>query len=87
MASGLPVVAGRGGALPETVLEGETGLLAAPESVEQVGRALAALLSDPAARRRMGAAGRRRAEERYTHERRGAATLAFYEKVRLLPPA
>jgi L-malate glycosyltransferase len=63
MAAGRPVVAGRGGALPETVLDGETGVLVDEGSPESVARALVAMLSDRARASRMGLAGRRRAEE------------------------
>lgn len=57
-ACGVPVVAGRSGGAPEAVLDGETGLVVDGGSVEQVARAIAGLLDDPARRRAMGVAGR-----------------------------
>lgn len=57
-ATGIPVVAGDSGGAPETVLEGETGLVVDGRSHDQIVEAIAGLLADPAAARQMGAAGR-----------------------------
>jgi len=65
MASGLPVVATSVGDLPRVVLEGATGRLVASHSPEELADALESLVRDPALRLRMGAAGRRRVEERF----------------------
>ena len=62
MACGKPIVAGRRAAVPETVADGETGLLVDPEDSVALAGALASLLSDEPLRRAMGAAGRRRVE-------------------------
>ena len=69
MASARPVVARRVGALPETVVHGETGLLLERDEPEALGRALADLLEDPVRARTMGEAGRRRAREVFAPER------------------
>ena len=66
MAAGRAVVARRVGALPETVVHGETGLLLDDDQPEAVASALAAVLADPARARAMGAAGQRRVEETFT---------------------
>jgi glycosyltransferase involved in cell wall biosynthesis len=63
MAAGLPVVAGRAAAVPETVADGETGLLVDPGDPAALARVLADLLARPAARAALGAAGRQRARE------------------------
>ena len=62
MACGTPVVAARVAAVPETVIDGETGLLVEPDDPEGLARGLGSLLSDPVRRDVMGRAGRRRAE-------------------------
>jgi len=67
MGSALPVVGTRHSGIPEGVLEGETGLLVEEHDVEGMAEAMLALLSDPERAARMGAAGRRRVEERFTH--------------------
>jgi glycosyltransferase involved in cell wall biosynthesis len=66
MACGVPVVATRVGGNVELVQEGVTGLLVPAESPENVARALAGLLSDPARRRRLGQGGRLRANTEFS---------------------
>jgi glycosyltransferase involved in cell wall biosynthesis len=63
MASGLPIVAARAAAVPETVPEGEVGFLAEPDDSAALAEALGRLLGDPVLRRDLGAAGRRRVEQ------------------------
>jgi len=63
MACGLPVVASPVGVNAEIVAEGESGFLA--DTPGDWRRAILALLDDPALRRRMGEAGRARAQARY----------------------
>jgi glycosyltransferase involved in cell wall biosynthesis len=69
MAAGRPVVAGRAGALPETVVHGETGLLLDDDRPETIARALGTVLRDRVRGREMGLAGRRRAEDVFDPER------------------
>jgi phosphatidyl-myo-inositol dimannoside synthase len=57
-ATGLPVVAGTSGGAPETVRDGETGVVVDPRSVRAVAAAVADLLADPDRATAMGAAGR-----------------------------
>lgn len=77
MAAGRPVVAARVGAVPETVVDGETGWLVEAEPEAVAGR-LERLLSDRELARRMGRAGRRRAETLFTPERRADRVEAIY---------
>ncbi|MFI5511651.1 glycosyltransferase family 4 protein [Mycobacterium sp. NPDC051804] len=58
-ASGVPVVAGRSGGAPETVVDGETGLVVDGWDVGAIASTVGDLLSDPDRAARMGAAGRR----------------------------
>ena len=55
----MPVVAGRSGGAPETVLEGQTGRVVDGRAPDEIAEAVAGLLADPGAARRMGEAGRR----------------------------
>jgi colanic acid/amylovoran/stewartan biosynthesis glycosyltransferase WcaL/AmsK/CpsK len=64
-AAGLPVIATQHGAFPEVVAHGETGLLAPERSPETLARYLTELIEKPELRRQMGAAGRRRVEDRF----------------------
>ncbi|MBI2561222.1 MAG: glycosyltransferase family 4 protein [candidate division NC10 bacterium] len=75
MACGKPVVAARAAAVPETVAEGETGLLVDPEDSQGLAHAIGGLLRDPGLRRAMGEAGRRTVE-RYRADRVAASFLA-----------
>lgn len=62
-ASGLPAVAGRSGGAPDTLDDGRTGVVVDGRSTEEVADCLARLLLDTPLRRRLGEAGRRRADE------------------------
>lgn len=74
MRAGLPVVATDAGGVGEAVRDGETGFLVAspardPErAVAELADRLDRLLADPALRARLGAAGRRAYEARFTLE-------------------
>jgi glycosyltransferase involved in cell wall biosynthesis len=68
MASRLPVVATDVGGADELVIDGETGMLVTPGAVPALADALDAMLSNPAAARAMGEAGRRRVESDFTLE-------------------
>jgi phosphatidylinositol alpha-1,6-mannosyltransferase len=71
-AAGLPVVAGRSGGAPETVVEGETGTVVDGRRAAAVGDAVAGLLADLPRARAMGEAGRRRVEAEFSWEAVGA---------------
>lgn len=61
-ACGKPVIAGNVGGQPEAVKDGQAGFVVDGKNQSAVTDALAKLLSDEGLRRRMGEAGRRRAE-------------------------
>lgn len=58
-ASGVPVVAGDSGGAPETVVDGETGLVVNGRRPAEVADAIASILTDPDRAAELGAAGRR----------------------------
>jgi glycosyltransferase involved in cell wall biosynthesis len=62
---GLPVLASRVGGIPETMIEGTTGLLVPPGDEEAWTSALDLLLRDGLLRRRLGHAGRHFVRERF----------------------
>jgi glycosyltransferase involved in cell wall biosynthesis len=80
MAAGLPIVACRAAAIPEVVIQGETGVLVEPGSPGALADALEGLLRQPEVRRAMGNAGRRRAAE-FMPERVAGRFLAAVESV------
>ena len=82
MAAGLPVLATRVSAVPEVVVDGETGVLVAPGDPGELAAGFLGLAGDPDQRARMGLAGRRRVGERFGLDRMVAETLAVYDAVR-----
>jgi glycosyltransferase involved in cell wall biosynthesis len=67
MASGVPLVATTGGALPEVAgTDGVTALLVEPNNPGALAAGLLRALGDPELRRRIGLAGRKRTLERFT---------------------
>ncbi len=80
-AAARPVVATRAGGVPDVVIDGTSGLLVPPGAPEALAGALARLISDPAARRDMGIAGRDHVASRYGAGRFVAGTAALYEEL------
>jgi glycosyltransferase involved in cell wall biosynthesis len=80
MAHGRPVVASAVGGLLDLVVDGETGLLVPPGDVAALRAAIERLLGDPELRRRLGAAGRRRAAERFSWDAVTRETLELYAR-------
>jgi phosphatidylinositol alpha-1,6-mannosyltransferase len=77
-ATGVPVVAGRSGGAPESVLQGRTGFVVDGRSTDQIAEAVSRILKDPDLAARMGEAGRRWVLERWRwqiHAARLAALL------------
>ena len=74
MLAGLPVVAANVSSLPELVVDGETGVLVAPDDAGALGRALAVALLRP----ELGEAGRERARREFSVTRMADATAALY---------
>ena len=81
MASGTPVVASRTGALPEVVVDGETGFLVPPGDIEQLRRRLEQLLTNPPLAQRMGYSARQRALELFTWDLAAQRCVAAYEEL------
>ena len=81
MASGLPVVASRVGGIVEVVADGETGYLVDPANMEaELLTRIGELVRDPDLRRRMGEAGRKRVEEKFTWDRTAEAWMALFKR-------
>jgi glycosyltransferase involved in cell wall biosynthesis len=85
MATELPVVTTTVAGIPELVQDGVSGRLVAPGDAGALTDALSGLLADPAARRRMGAAGRARVLEAFEVD--GCATALHEVYARRLPTA
>ncbi len=79
MATAKPVIAFAHGALPEIVIDHETGLLIPPTDEVAMASAVSALLADPPRRIAMGKAGRARVEDCFTIERTARAIETVLE--------
>lgn len=78
MLASLPVVATRVSAVPEVVVDGETGMLVEPGDVAGVAAALSALVGDPERARAFGAAGLARAREEFSVAAMAERTIRVY---------
>ncbi len=79
MATGTPLVATTGGAVPEVAgPDGETCLAVPPGDPGALAAALGRALDDPVLRARLGAAGRSRVLRRFTWEQAALGTVAHY---------
>ncbi|MBV8959710.1 MAG: glycosyltransferase family 4 protein, partial [Actinobacteria bacterium] len=79
MASGVPLVATTGGALPEVAgTDGETALLVPPGDAQALAGAIGRMLDDAALRERIGAAGRKRALDNFTWKATAIGTAEQY---------
>jgi len=81
MASGLPVMSTRCGGPETCVVEGETGYLTPVGDAEALAAGMQNLLEDVALRRRLGRAGRRLVESRFSTETAGVPFLTVYDRL------
>ena len=79
MAAGLPVAATDVPGFREVIADGETGLIVPVRDPRAMAEALSKLADDPALRRTMGQAGRRRAAALFNWDSNVDAMLACYE--------
>lgn len=80
-ASGVPIVATEVGGIPEVLRDGINGYLIPPGNPEAVSEAVVRLLSDLEGARRMGAEGKRMAQEEYSIDAMVEGNLKVYKKV------
>jgi colanic acid/amylovoran biosynthesis glycosyltransferase len=81
MATELPVVSTKFSGVPEIVMDGETGILVATDDERAQAEAVRRMLRDPALRRGMGRAGRRRVMEGFTIEASAAHLDAVFSRL------
>jgi glycosyltransferase involved in cell wall biosynthesis len=78
MAVDRPVIATRVGAIPELVVDGETGFLVERGDFAAAAEAILRLSSDETLRRRLGQAGRKRAEQEFNVRTNVATALELF---------
>jgi glycosyltransferase involved in cell wall biosynthesis len=80
MASGCPVVAANTGGAPEAIMDGVNGMLVPPNNPEATAAAIDRILSNPALRRDLSLAARRRVDEYFAMDRYITRVLSTYEE-------
>lgn len=83
---GLPVIACHVGGIPEVVADKETGLLVPPHDPDALAEAMLTLARQPALRHQMGAAGRRRATERFDLTDKVECKFDLFERIAAKQP-
>lgn len=86
MVYGLPVVGMRSGALPELIVDRETGFLAEVGEPASLADHLVSLLEDAELRKRLGTAGRARAAQHFSQAEMALKTGALYESLLGIAP-
>jgi len=81
MAAEKPVIATRGGAVPEIVLDGETGLLVPMGDSKAMASAIEYLIAHPEEACEMGKKGRQRVLKCFTIEQTARAFEAVYDEI------
>ncbi len=85
MAVGKPIVASNVGGYASIVAHGVDGLLVSPKDDKELARALVSLMIDEPLRQRMGAMGKRKAQD-YSWERIAKEILNYYRRILSEPP-
>jgi glycosyltransferase involved in cell wall biosynthesis len=80
-ALGKPVIASNIGGMPETVVDGETGLLFEPGEVNDLAAKLEYLLANPEAGSQMGRNARKMVETRFDAESHYRRLMEVYSRV------
>jgi glycosyltransferase involved in cell wall biosynthesis len=78
MACAVPVISTTGGALPEVV--GDAGLLVPPADHHALARAILRILENPQQAQKLGRAGYRRVQQRFTWSKAAEKTVAAYRE-------
>jgi glycosyltransferase involved in cell wall biosynthesis len=81
MAQTVPIIGSAVSAIPEVVVDGETGLLVPPRDTVALAEALSRLLEDAALRRHMGLLGQDRLETTFSVARMADETHAVYQRL------
>jgi len=81
MAAGLPIIASRGGACPEIIEDGRSGLLVTPGNSQELADGLARVLSDPALYATLRVEGFERVSERFDMSNVVAGVSAVYDEI------
>ena len=80
MSAGCPVISTNHATIPETVINGETGILVEKQNPQALANAIIKLIENPELRIKMSKAGRERYEQFYTQEKNINNMIRVFEK-------
>lgn len=80
MSAGLPVICAKAGGPEEIVIDGETGILAIPDSLDDTVRVIKYCIENPNIMENMGRKARKRVEEYYSISGVAKQHIALYER-------
>ena len=80
MAAGKPVVATNVGGNPEVVVAGDTGYLVPPKDPEKMAKEIIKIISNKDLAKKMGNAGRKRVEEKFSLNKMVKRYESLYEE-------
>jgi glycosyltransferase involved in cell wall biosynthesis len=81
MASGLPIIATRVGALPEFIEDGVTGTFVPPGNVPALYRAILEKLENPDQAQALAVAGRKVVRERFSWDQSAKQMVVIYQSI------
>ena len=81
MACRLPIIGTDVSAIPEIVLDEQTGLIVPPHSPDDLAGAMRRLAEDPQARKRLGERGHQRLRTHFTEQKMAVHTQEFYRQI------
>lgn len=84
-AAGLPRIGVAAGGTPESILDGEDGLIVPPGDPAALARAIIGLIAEPERARALGKAAQARQRETFTEARFAEAFLGLYREMRAAP--
>ena len=80
---GLPIVATKSGSIDEVVIDGETGILVAPDKSEELSLAMLKLARDSELRKRLGENGRKYIVDNFAYSVVANKFYNFFEQIKL----
>jgi glycosyltransferase involved in cell wall biosynthesis len=83
MAMGVPIVASNNAGVTDVVINGITGILVPPRDPVSLGNAIKGLIENPGLRKKLGEAGRKRAEEKFDLRKMITGIENVYKELRV----
>lgn len=82
LAAGIPIIASRAGAIPDTVEDGRTGTLVPARDIDALSKAITDCFVDPLKYETLARQGKEIARQKFSWDQAAEKTIGVYEKVR-----